>query len=503
MRAIFFLTMLLFALDGPAGAQVALPSPAFSLLQWRCIGPHRGGRTVGATGVRQQPGTFYIGVNNGGVWKTTDYGRVWTPVFDDQPTGSIGDVAVAPGDPNVIYVASGEGLQRPDLSVGNGVYRSSDGGKTWTNTGLREGLQIGGLAVDPTDPNRVFAAVLGHPYGPNPERGVYRTKNGGKTWEKVKYIDENTGAIQVTIDPADPRVVYADFWAARLAPWENGVFQGPGSGLWKSTDGGDTWTQLKNGLPTPAQDLGRIGFCICPSLPSRLYATVDCGEGTENARLYSGIYRSDDTGANWYRVNPDGGYCSSECTSDAACGPWTHCVSMVGTGKKYCLASCDNATTCRKPGYACRYYGGDGVCYPDSIYDCSPKVATCTEKGTGKPGGCVREAYEDKGTCAASCTAGTGTCASVGTIKRQCVYWDATKATTGDLWKGLICMRSPATPVAAGGACNYVNECTDGYQCDGPFGLCRQLCNKTGAPTCTAGTCTDVFGTSTTPGLCR
>jgi len=198
-----------------------------------------------------------------------------------------------------------------------------------------------------------------------------------------------------------------------------------------------------------------------------------------------------------------GGYCSSECTSDAACGPWTHCVSMVGTGKKYCLASCDNATTCRKPGYACRYYGGDGVCYPDSIYDCSPKVATCTEKGTGKPGGCVREAYEDKGTCAASCTAGTGTCASVGTIKRQCVYWDATKATTGDLWKGLICMRSPATPVAAGGACNYVNECTDGYQCDGPFGLCRQLCNKTGAPTCIAGTCTDVFGTSTTPGLCR
>lgn len=305
MRAIFFLTMLLLALCGPSGAQVALPSPALSLLQWRCIGPHRGGRTVGATGVRQQPGTFYIGVNNGGVWKTTDYGRVWTPVFDDQPTGSIGDVAVAPGDPNVIYVASGEGLQRPDLSVGNGVYRSSDGGKTWTNTGLREGLQIGGLAVDPTDPNRVFAAVLGHPYGPNPERGVYRTKNGGKTWEKVKYIDENTGAIQVTIDPADPRVVYADFWAARLAPWENGVFQGPGSGLWKSTDGGDTWTQLKNGLPTPAQDLGRIGFCICPSLPSRLYATVDCGEGTENARLYSGIYRSDDTGANWYRVNPD------------------------------------------------------------------------------------------------------------------------------------------------------------------------------------------------------
>ncbi len=277
----------------------------FDALQWRCIGPHRGGRTVGAVGVPQQPNTFYIGVNNGGVWKTTDYGRVWTPIFDDQPTGSVGDVAVAPSDPNVIYVASGEGLQRPDLSVGNGVYRSGDGGKTWTNTGLRNGLQIGGLAIDPGNPDRVFAAVLGHPYGANAERGVFRTKNGGKTWEKVKFIDENSGAIQVAIDPKNPQIVYADFWANRLAPWENGTFAGPGSGLWKSSDGGDTWNQLTKGLPTPAQGLGRIGFCICPSLPSRLYATVDCGEGTENAQLYSGIYRSDDAGESWYRTNPD------------------------------------------------------------------------------------------------------------------------------------------------------------------------------------------------------
>jgi len=255
--------------------------------------------------VPQQPGTFYIGVNNGGVWKTTDYGRVWTPIFDDQPTGSVGDVAVAPSDPKVLYVASGEGLQRPDLSVGDGVYRSSDGGKTWTNTGLRDGLQIGGLSIDPTNPDLVFAAVLGHPYGANAERGVYRTKNGGKTWEKVKFADENTGAIQVAIDLKNPQVVYADFWANRLAPWENGTFGGAGSGLWKSTDGGDTWKQLTQGLPTPAQGLGRIGFCICPSLPTRLYATVDCGEGTDNARTYSGIYRSDDAGANWYRTNPD------------------------------------------------------------------------------------------------------------------------------------------------------------------------------------------------------
>lgn len=284
---------------------VSAQQPVFDALQWRCIGPHRGGRTVGAVGVPQQPGVFYIGVNNGGVWKTTDYGRTWTPIFDEQPTGSIGDVAVAPGDPNVLYVASGEGLQRPDLSVGDGIYKSTDGGKTWKNTGLRDALQIGGLAIDPADPNRVFAAVLGHPYGPNTERGVFRTTNGGQTWEKVKYIDENTGAIQVAIDPANPKVIYADFWANRLAPWENGTWQGPGSGLWKSTDGGDTWAQLGGGLPTPAQDLGRIGFCICPSLPSRLYATVDCGEGTENAARYSGIYRSDDAGASWYRTNPD------------------------------------------------------------------------------------------------------------------------------------------------------------------------------------------------------
>ena len=277
----------------------------FAGLQWRMIGPHRGGRTVGAVGVPQQPNVFYIGVNNGGVWRTDDYGRTWTPIFDDQPTGSIGDVAVAPSDPNVIYVATGEGLQRPDLSVGDGVYKSVDGGKTWTNTGLRDGLQIGGLAIDPKNPDRVFAAVLGHPYGANAERGVFRTLDGGKTWEKVLYRDENTGAIQVAIDPQNPNIVYADLWASRLAPWENGAWQGPGSGLWKSTDGGSTWTQLGGGLPTPAQGLGRIGFCICPSLPSRLYATVDCGEGTDNARQYSGIYRSDDAGATWYRTNAD------------------------------------------------------------------------------------------------------------------------------------------------------------------------------------------------------
>ena len=271
----------------------------FNAMNWRMIGPHRGGRTVGAVGVPQQPNVFYIGVNNGGVWKTTDYGRTWNPIFDDQPTGSIGDVAVAPSNPNVIYVASGEGLQRPDLSVGNGMYKSTDAGKTWTFLGLQDGQQIGGICIDPTNENRVFAAVLGHPYGPNPERGVYRTTDGGKTWDKVLYKDENTGAVQVTIDPKNPNIVYADLWAARQGPWENGQWQGPESGLFKSTDGGTTWQKLTNGLPTVAQGLGRIGFCIAPSEPNRLYATVDATE-------LGGVYRSDNAGQSWTRISDDG-----------------------------------------------------------------------------------------------------------------------------------------------------------------------------------------------------
>lgn len=271
----------------------------FNSMQWRCIGPHRGGRTVGAVGVPSQPNVFYIGVNNGGVWKTNDFGRTWKPIFDDQPTGSVGDVVVSPSNPNVIYVGSGEGLQRPDLSVGDGIYKSTDGGKTWINTGLKDGQQIGGMAIDPKNENRVFAAVLGHPYGPNTERGVYRTTDGGKTWERVLYKDENTGAIQVTIDPKNSNIVYADLWAGRQGPWENGAWDGKESGLFKSTDGGTTWKKLTTGLPTTEQGLGRIGFCIAPSNSNRMYATVDAGK-------YGGIYRSDDAGESWYLANADG-----------------------------------------------------------------------------------------------------------------------------------------------------------------------------------------------------
>jgi photosystem II stability/assembly factor-like uncharacterized protein len=270
----------------------------YSGLRWRMIGPFRGGRTVGAAGIPEQPNVFYIGVNNGGVWKTDDYGLTWRPIFDDQPTGSIGAVAVAPSNPEIVYVGSGEGLQRPDLSVGDGMYKSADGGKTWRHLGLRDGQQIPAILVDPRDPNRVFAAVLGHPYGPNAERGVFRSTDGGQNWQKVLYKNEHTGAVDLAFDPRNPRTVYAVLWQARQGPWENGAFSGPNSGLFKSSDGGDTWTQLTGGLPAFAQGLGRIGIAIAPSDPARMYALV---ESRENG----GLYRSDDAGASWRRVNQE------------------------------------------------------------------------------------------------------------------------------------------------------------------------------------------------------
>lgn len=292
-----FLCLTAFVL---AEAQPFSPS-LFNSMQWRMIGPHRGGRTVGAVGVPTQPSVFYIGVNNGGVWKTNDYGRTWKPIFDQMGTGSVGDIAVSESNPNVVYVGCGEGIQRPDLSVGDGVYKSTDAGKTWKNMGLKDGQQIGGIVIDPKNENRVFVAVLGHPYGPNTERGVYRSLDGGNTWERVLYKDENTGAVQISFDPNNSDILYADLWAGRQGPWENGQWNGPESGLYKSTDGGKTWKHLTKGLPTPAQGLGRIGFGIAPTNSNRLYATVDAGR-------YGGIYRSDDAGESWQLMSSDGRY---------------------------------------------------------------------------------------------------------------------------------------------------------------------------------------------------
>jgi photosystem II stability/assembly factor-like uncharacterized protein len=267
-------------------------------LQWRCIGPFRGGRTVAAAGVPGKPNLFYIGVNNGGVWKSTDTGRTWIPIFDGQPTGSIGALAVAPSNPDVIYVGSGEGLRRPDLSTGDGVYRSTDGGNTWIHLGLRDGQQITNILVDPHDPNRVFVAVLGHPYGPNPDRGVFRSTDGGESWQKILYQDENTGATDLAFDPTNPQIVYAVLWSSRRPPWTTGApLEGHTGGLFKSTDGGDTWKPLTKGLPTKEQGLGRIGIGIAPNDPNRIYALVDAQPDV------GGLFRSDDAGESWQRVN--------------------------------------------------------------------------------------------------------------------------------------------------------------------------------------------------------
>jgi photosystem II stability/assembly factor-like uncharacterized protein len=274
----------------------------FREMRWRMIGPHRGGRTKAAAGIPDRPGVFYVGVCNGGVWKTDDFGRTWTPIFDDQPTGSIGAIAIAPSNPDVIYVGSGEGLQRPDLSTGDGIYKSTDAGKTWRHLGLREGRQIPQIVVDPTNPDRLFVAVLGSPYGAGPERGIFRSTDGGESFQKVLYRDEDTGGVDVVLDPKDAQTVYAVLWEERLAPWENGVFNGPGSGVHKSTDGGATWRPLTSGLPTFAADgLGRIGITVAPSDPRRLFATV------ESARK-GGLYRSDDAGLTWTLVNADPRY---------------------------------------------------------------------------------------------------------------------------------------------------------------------------------------------------
>ncbi|HEV2287991.1 MAG TPA: hypothetical protein VGR81_03465 [Candidatus Acidoferrales bacterium] len=283
------LAVLLLAAPRPLAAQEMNPN-LFSGMHWRLIGPFRGGRAVAVTGVPGKPDVFYFGAVGGGVWKSSNAGLVWNPIFDSEHIASIGAIAVAPSDTNVIYVGSGEPDMRSDISYGNGMYKSTDGGKTWTHIGLEDTRQIGDIVVDPHDANLVYVAAMGHSYGPNGDRGVFRSTDGGATWKKILFKDENTGAIDLSLDPESPKTIYAALWQTRRPPWN--VYppsNGPGSGLYKSTDGGDNWTQLTNGLPTDG--LGRIGVAVAPSDSNRVYAIVDAKDG--------GLYRSDDAGQTW------------------------------------------------------------------------------------------------------------------------------------------------------------------------------------------------------------
>jgi photosystem II stability/assembly factor-like uncharacterized protein len=301
-------TLLVFALAGPlaagalthavrVAAQQGRVDPAlYSGLRWRMIGPFRGGRVNGVSGVAGQPNTFYFGSVGGGVWKTTNAGRTWLPIFDSQPIASIGAVAVAPSNPNIVYVGTGEADMRSQISYGNGMYKSTDAGKTWTHIGLDNTRQIGKVIVHPSNPDVVFVAALGHVYGANPDRGVFRSRDGGATWQKVLFKSDDTGAIDLTLDPADPQTIYASLWNTRRPPWS--IYPpsyGPGSGLHKSTDGGSTWQQLTRGLPTDG--VGRIGVAVAPANRARVYAIVDAKEG--------GLFRSDDAGATWSKASGD------------------------------------------------------------------------------------------------------------------------------------------------------------------------------------------------------
>ncbi|MDB4873975.1 MAG: hypothetical protein JWM41_421 [Gemmatimonadetes bacterium] len=293
--------------------------PLSSGLHWRMLGPFRGGRVAAVSGVPGRPAEFYFGAVNGGVWKSIDAGRVWTPIFDSQPVASVGAIAVAPSAPDTVYVGSGESTLRDSMGFGNGMYKSTDAGKTWSHLGLDETHHIGKIAVDPKNANIVFVAAIGKLYAPSAERGVFRTKDGGKTWQKVLFKNDDVGAIEVVIDPSNSKIVYAGLWNTRRPPWYTyGPSTGPGGGIYKSIDGGDTWKQLTTGLP--ASGIGRTGIAVAPSNSRRVYAVVDCqlpdptapappaGGGRGGAQGppgQGGFFRSDDAGATWTRLSSD------------------------------------------------------------------------------------------------------------------------------------------------------------------------------------------------------
>jgi photosystem II stability/assembly factor-like uncharacterized protein len=267
----------------------------FKGMKYRLVGPFRGGRSLTAAGIPGDPTTYYFGATGGGVWKSTDGGMTWSPVFDKESTGSIGSLAVANSDHNIVYVGTGEACIRGNISQGDGVYKSFDAGKTWKNVGLRDSRSIGKVIINPSNPDIVFVAALGHPYGPNAERGIFRTIDGGKSWEKVLYKDENTGGVDVAFDPHNSNIVFAALWQARRTSWTL-TDGGPGSGIYRSSDGGTTWKRLEeHGLPKGPY--GRVGIAVAAN-SDRVYALIEAHNPD------GGLYRSDDGGDSWDFVNP-------------------------------------------------------------------------------------------------------------------------------------------------------------------------------------------------------
>ncbi|MDE2257266.1 MAG: hypothetical protein KGK05_05840, partial [Xanthomonadaceae bacterium] len=278
-------------------AASAASAADFGSLHWRLVGPFRGGRVLAVAGDPSDAQHFYFGAVNGGVWESHDAGRTWNPIFDSQPVGSIGALALAPSDPKTIYVGTGEADMRSDIAQGDGMYKSVDGGKTWMHIGLTDTRQIERILVDPSDARHVYVAALGHPYGPNQARGVFESRDGGANWSKILGPNPDTGAIDLAYEPGNPSTIYAALWQTRRPPWN--VYppsNGPGSGLYKSTDGGKHWTHIQ-GHGFASGTLGRIGLATSAAAPQRVYATVDGDEG--------GLYRSDDAGANWTKMTGD------------------------------------------------------------------------------------------------------------------------------------------------------------------------------------------------------
>ena len=299
LRWLFVFAALCSAFPAPSTAQSALApfdTAAFTALRWREIGPFRGGRSVAVAGSNTRPWEYYFGTTGGGVFKTLDGGMTWNPITDRYFGGTIGAIAVSESNPDIVYVGTGETPIRGNVSHGEGVFKSTDAGRTWSYAGLTETRQIGRIRIHPKNPDIVFVAALGHVFGPNPERGIYKSENGGKSWRRVLFVSDSAGAVDIAMDPSDPGTLYASFWHAYRLPWKL-VSGGTGSGLYKSRDGGETWTNISRNPGLPSGTLGKIGVTVSPANPRKLWALIEADSG--------GVFRSDDAGATWTKTNSD------------------------------------------------------------------------------------------------------------------------------------------------------------------------------------------------------